>query len=231
MKSFVPRNSLLIIMVLLITTSCSRRHYSSSLFDQQTAGHKLIAVLPAEMVFTGNRPKNLTTEDIARIEEEESKAFQVALYNSILRHANTRRYEMVVNVQDFSSTQRLLEKDSISIRDAWHRDDAELCKILGVDAVVRMRVQKKRYMSDMTSYGIDVARRIGNDIGVLGKVPIPGNVNKTNDIYATCSLVSKGQTLWNNNYKGASNWNRQANEIIESITDNFGRNFPYKQRR
>ena len=231
MKKLVPRYSILFLMVLLITASCSRRHYSSSLFEQQTANHKVVAILPAEMVFTGTKPKNLTPEDIARIEEEESKAFQVALYNSILRYANTRRYEIRVNIQDFASTQRLLEENSIGIRDAWRKNDTELCKLLNVDAVVRMRIQKRRYMSDFTSYGIDVARRIGNDIGVLGKVPIPGNVNKTNDIYATCSLVSNGHTLWNNNYKGASNWNRQANEIIEGITNNFGRNFPYKQRR
>lgn len=231
MKTTVLRNLTLFVLFVLTATACSRRHYASSIFEQQTAGHKVVAVLPAEMVFTGVQPKNLTSEDITRIEEEESKAFQVALYNSILRYANSRRYYTRVNIQDFSSTQRLLQSNDISIRDAWKKDDVELCKLLGVDAVVRMRVQKKRYMSDIASYGIDVARKIGRDVGVLGKVPLPVGVNKTNDIYATCSLVSNGYTLWNDNYKGASNWNYQANEILEGITNNFGRNFPYKERR
>jgi hypothetical protein len=225
MKPYLPRTfNVLLIMLLMTTISCSRRHYASTLFEQQTAGHKLIAVLPAEMIFTGTQPKNLTQQDIARIEEQESKSFQVALYNSILRYANTRQYMTTVNVQDFVSTQRILEENNIPVRDAWHKDDAQLAKLLGVDAVVRMRIQQKRYMSDYASYGIDVAREIT-------KLPIPYGINKTNDIYATCSLVSDGQTLWNNNYKGASNWNMQANEVVEQITDNFGRNFPYKQRR
>ena len=225
MKTFILRACHLLFIILLVaTSSCSRRHYASTLFEQQTAGHRVIAVLPAEMIFTGKQPKNLTPQDIARIEEQESKSFQVALYNSILRYANTRRYTTTVNVQDFASTQRILEENNISVRDAWRKDDAQLAKLLGVDAVVRMRIQEKRYMNDYASYGIDVAREIT-------RLPIPYGINKTNDIYATCSLVSNGQTLWNNNYKGASNWNVQANEVIEQITDNFGRNFPYKQRR
>lgn len=224
MKTYLPRTFYLLLMVLITVSSCSRKNYSSTLFEQQTANHKLIAVLPAEMIFTGKQPKNLTPQDIARIEEEESKLFQVSLYNSILRYANSRRYETTVNVQDFVSTQRILEENSISIRDAWKKNDAELAKMLGVDAVVRMRIQKKRYMNDYASYGIDVARDIT-------RLPIPYGINKTNDIYATCSLVSNGRTLWNNNYKGASDWTYQANEVIDNITDNFGRNFPYKQRR
>lgn len=224
MKTYLPRTSYLLFAVLLTITSCSRRHYASTLFEQQTAHHRLIAVLPAEMIFTGVKPKNLTPEDIKRIEEEESKLFQVSLYNSILRYANSRRYETTVNVQDFISTQRILDENNITIRDAWRKNDAELAKLLNVDAVVRMRIQKKRYMNDYASYGIDVAREIT-------KLPIPYGINKTNDIYATCSLVSNGQTLWNNNYKAASNWSNQANDVIDNITDNFGRHFPYKQRR
>src|SRR5262249_8861108 len=111
------------------------------------------------------------------------------------------------------------------------KSDVELTKILQVDAVVRMRIQKKRYMSDVASYGVDIAKQIGYETGVLKRIPIPGSLGKTNDIYATCALVSNGQTLWNNNYKGASDWNNPPNEIIESITASFGRNFPYKHRR
>lgn len=231
MKPVILRNTLLLLMVFTVTLSCSRKYYATSYFDQQTSHHRVIAVLPAEMVFTGVPPKNLTPENIRQIEEQESRDFQIALYNSILQYANSRRYFTTVNVQDFATTQRLLSDSSISIRDAWYKSDLELTKILGVDAVVRMRIQKKRYMSDMASYGVGIAKQIGYETGVLRRIPIPTGLGKTNDIYATCALVSKGQTLWNNNYKAASDWNNPANEIIENITDNFGRNFPYKQRR
>ena len=162
----------------LIFISCSHKYYRSSFFDQQTAHHKIVAVLPAEMVFTGRQPENLTTDDIARIEELESKDFQLALYNSILRHANSRKYFTRVNLQDIVMTQKLLTEHNISSRDAWKKDDKELTSLLGVDAIVRMRIQKQRYMSDMASYGISVGREIIYNTGL--KFPFPSVANKTN---------------------------------------------------
>jgi len=213
----------------LTVFSCSHKYYTSSYFDQQTVHHKIVAVLPAEMVFSGRQPENLTNDDIAKIEESESKNFQLALYNSILRHANTRKYFTRVNLQDIVLTQKLLEEHNISARDAWKKDDKELTTILGVDAVVRMRIQKQRYMSDLASYGIGAGRDIIYHAGL--KIPVPHVSNKTNDIYASCDIVSNNQTLWNDNYKGASDWNTPSNVVIENIADNFGQHFPYKSRR
>src|SRR5829696_329453 len=138
-----------LLFAFLITSCGSSKYYTTSLFEQQTANHKVVAVLPAEMVFTGKLPKDLSPEDISSIEETESRSFQHALYNSILRFANNRNYYTRVNLQDLSTTQKLLEEAGISIRDTWKQDDKTLAKILGVDAVVRMRIEKKRYMSDL----------------------------------------------------------------------------------
>src|SRR4051812_9048369 len=135
--------------------SCStHRYYTTSLFEQQAANHKMIAVLPAEMVFTGTQPKNLTSKAIMQIEETESTLFQNSLYNGILRYAESRKYMTTVAVQDISTTRRVLEENNISVRDSWNEDDKKLACLLGVDAVVRMQVVKKRYMSDLASMGI-----------------------------------------------------------------------------
>src|SRR6476469_3675815 len=107
--------------------SCStHRYYTTSTFDQQAARHKIIAVLPAEMVFTGTQPKNLTPEAISEIEETESTLFQNALYNGILRYADTRKYMTTVAVQDISTTRRMLEENKISVRGSWNEDDKKL---------------------------------------------------------------------------------------------------------
>ena len=219
------------ILFISIILSCSHKYYTSSSFEQQTSAHKLVAILPAEMIFTGKQPENLKPEDIAKIEESESKSFQQALYNSILRHANSKKYFTRVNFQDANTTQQLLEKSNINLRDAWKKNDKELADILGVDAIVRMRIQKQRYMSDLASYGIHLGRQIINSTGLGSKIPVPYVNNKTNDIYASCNVVSNNQTLWNDNYKDASNWNSPSDVIIENITDNFGKHFPYKRRK
>ena len=209
--------------------SCSHRYYTNSLFNQQTRNHHAIAVLPVEMIFTGHQPKELSAADIEKIEEEESLSFQQGLYNSILRYANSNKYFTTVNIQDLNTTLGILNKDSISIRDSWKKDDRELCKLLNVDAIVRMRVRKQRYMSDMTSYGIGVAKQIIFNTGIGSKIPVPRMINKTSDIYASCSLLCNNYALWNDSYKASINYNYDATQIIENITDDFGRNFPYKK--
>jgi len=217
-------------LAIFFFTACSRKNYAVSYFDQQTAHHKLIAVLPAEMIFTGVQPKDLSPEDIAKIEENESRIFQNYLFNSILRYANSRKYYTAVGVQDISTTLKLLEDNKISIRDSWREDDRKLAKILGVDAVVRMRIQKKRYMSDLASLGVSYGRQVINQIGNVGKY-VPYVPNKTNDIYASCNIVSDNQTLWNDDYRGSSNYNVSSERVIDDITDNFGQHFPYRKRR
>ena len=212
--------------IFLICTSCSRNHVPS-MAEEKTASHKSVAVLPVEMIMTGTRPKNLTDEDIRKIEETESKTFQQFLHDNILRNGNTDRYMLMVTVQNYINTINLLNENNISIRNSWFKTDDELCRILNVDAVIRMKVQEKKYMSDHASMGIDYGRQV---IGAVFKknVYVP---NKTNDILASCSIISKGETLWNDNYKSSSDWDTQPEYVINNITRNFASRLPYRKRR
>jgi len=232
MKKNLPRlTPVFLLVIFTILGSCAHKYYKASNFEEQTVDHKKVAVVPAEMIFTGTKPKNLTEEDITKIEESESVSFQQSLYNNILRYANTNKYETTVNFQDITTTQKILEQNSITARESWKMTDKELSEKLGVDAVVRMRIRKQRYMSDAASYGIDVARQVIFNTGLGNKIPIPSVNNKTNDIITSCNLVSDGQTLWNDHYTRSADWDSPANEVIEAITANFGKHFPYKRKR
>ena len=185
--------------------------------------------MPPKMLLTGNQPKNYSAYDIELMEEKESKLFQEALFNNLLSKGNTGKYLLDVNIQPCANTLALLEKNNISLRQSWEKDDEELAKILGVDAIVRMSVQKQRYMSDLASAGIYAGRKIAD--AILNRGPsVTGNLNKTADIIATCTLVSNGQTLWNDSYRRDSDFNSPANEVIERITGNFAKHFPYRRK-
>lgn len=211
--------------------ACSNKYYTAGNFSEKTEDHKVVAILPAEITLAGKLPKNLSPEDIAKAEETESVNFQYALMNSILRHANTKKYVTTVNFQDINTTQKILDQNDISIRDSWKKDDNELAKLLGVDAVIRMSIRKQRYMSDEASYGVGVAKSVIYRTGIGSKVPVPNSIGKTYDVYATCNLLSDNQTLWNDNYKRAADYDTQPHVIVEWITNWFGENFPYKKRR
>ena len=220
-----------IAILLLFLFSCSNKYYTANNFEEKTENHKVVAILPAEVTFTGKQPKNLSPDAIAKAEERESIDFQYALMNSILNHANTKKYITTVNFQDINTTLKILEKNSISVRDSWNKDDNELAKLLGVNSVIRMNIRKQRYMSDEASYGVGVARQVIYKTGIGSKVPVPSSVGKTYDIYASCNLLSDNQTLWNDNYKRSTDYDVQPNIVIEWITDDFGENFPYKEKR
>ena len=217
---------LLTVAAFLAGTSCSRNHVPS-IAEEKTASHKNVAVLPVELIMTGTRPKNLTDEDIRKIEERESRTFQQFLHDNILRNGNTDRYMLMVNVQNYINTISLLDENNISIRNSWYKTDDELCRILNVDAVIRMKVREKKYMSDQASMGIDYGRQV---IGAVFKknVSVP---NKTNDILASCSIISKGETLWNDNYRSSTDWDTQPEYVINNITRNFSSRLPYRKRR
>src|SRR5215207_3144280 len=91
--------TVILLAIFTIIASCSHKHYTASNFEEETLDHKAVAVIPAEMIFTGKAPKNLTEEDINKIEEQESTEFQFALFNSIVRHANTNKYFTTINFQ------------------------------------------------------------------------------------------------------------------------------------
>lgn len=222
-------NPTLFAVVMLITFSSCHNYYVTSSFDQKTSKHKTIAVLPPKMVLTGNQPRSYSADDITRLEEKESKLFQESLYNNILKQSNRGKYVMDVTVQPYANTLSLLDKNNISIRESWEKDDKELAQMLGVDAIVRSSIQKDRIMSDLASAGIEAGRRIVD--AVINRPTLPGvPLNKTADVNATCSVVSNGETLWNDTYKRESNFSSPANEVIERITNNFAKHFPYRRK-
>ncbi|HUR65602.1 MAG TPA: hypothetical protein VMZ03_04560 [Chitinophagaceae bacterium] len=214
------------LLLFVLVTSCSRNRIPSAVY-QKTAKHRIIAVLPAEMIYTGTAPKNAKAEDLSKMEESESRIFQQFLHDNILQNGNNGKYALSVSVQNYTNTLQLLTENNISLQDSWHKSDEELCKILKVDALIRMKIQKKRYMSDGASMGIDYGRQ------VLGAV-LKRNVyapSKTNDIFASCSIVSNGETVWNDNYRRATDWDTPTDLVVNNITENFAYHIPYRQRQ
>jgi len=72
-----------VVLLVLLMQYCGGRIYSNPIFIEKTIGHRIIAILPFEMVFTGKQPKKLSPQQIDKIEEVESITFQNSLYHSL----------------------------------------------------------------------------------------------------------------------------------------------------
>ncbi len=217
--------------MVMMTTSCTT-YYLSSQFEEKTKDHAVIAVLPFEMRFTGFMPTQMLEEDIQLLEEAESRAFQYSFYNELLRRSRRPKKTLQVEVQDHGKTLALLAKNGISIRDSWNMLPEELAPILGVDAVVRARIQKARIMSDLASFGIDVGKDLINRIARIPlRVWLNGISNQNKAIIADYALFNEemGTTLWSIEFDQEGDWRRPAHEMIDDISRHAAKKFPYRK--
>ena len=218
------------IIIMTAMTSCAP-HFLSHRFQEITQDHSTIAVLPFETRLAGFMPVGMSEADIQLLEETESRAFQYAFYHELLRRSRRTRKALSVSVQDHGKTIHLLETNGISIRDSWDMLPEDLARILGVDAVVRARIQKTRLMSDLASLGIDVGKDL---IRRIARIPLRSWINtmptQNKSIIADFALFDAEQstTLWSIEFTQEADWRRPANEIVMQISTRAIRRFPYR---
>jgi hypothetical protein len=217
------------VCLVLFLQFCGGGQIIDPIFLEKTSNHKEIAILPFEMVFRGKKPKKLTEEQIRDIENHESIAFQRSLFNSLCYQYTRRWNPLSIKIQSVQQTNRILAKHGIDIRESWSLDSQQLARLLRVDAIVRTRVEKKRYMSGLASFGIEVGNSILN--ALLEETPLSIFIpNPTKRIVAECYLLNgrDGEILWESRVKDDADWSLPANQIINDINHHIASNFPYR---
>ncbi len=214
-------------LLFLAATSCNR-FYKAPDFEKATKNHKLIAVLPYEIVITGRLPKDLTEENRKKIEEAESVAFQKSLAHMIHTVGGRGKRELTVTVQPPERTAKILEENGIGIRESWNEDPQKMAALLGVDAVIQCKAIKQRYLSDLESIGVQVGTTI---LQALSGFPL-FSPSRTNDVEAYANIINAtdGKTLFTGRDEISVDWSRPANEAIETINRRICRRFPYVQK-
>lgn len=222
----------MMIVAVALAGACTTVHYESPRLAERTADRDTIAVLPFEMVFAGKLPPNMPAEEIRAIEAGESLAFQHALYDQLLDRSSAHRDRpILVRVQPVETTNRLLDEAGIALREAWETPPEQLAETLGVEAVLKTRVEKTRYMSELASWGTEVSLHVLHEASE-GRLDwlIPPGLTRTDDIYADSSLFSceGGDLLWKVAVHRATDWRRPANDVVAGITRKLAKKFPYR---
>jgi hypothetical protein len=191
-----------------------------------------VAILPFEMIFTGVKPEKLTDADLQKIAESESKAFMISFYDEVLRSTRSGRKPIRVDLQHYDKTISILQAHNIDIRSSWNEDPGKLAEMLGVDAVVKARIEKRRLMSDLASYGIDLGVHI---LGILSDYAVwfwlPSDLARAKEIKTSFSLLEEnGTTLWSISFDEDADWSQPANAIIDEINRKSAKHFPYRSK-
>jgi len=216
----------LVLFVLITLTSCGRR-YGNTTYQEHPIDNKTIAVLPYKVITTGRIPAEITDEMLEEIEDAESEAFQASLYHQMLDRLSRRKYDHIhVRLQDYNETNQKLEQAEIDLRTSQEMSATELATILGVDAIVRSRVHKNKYLTDFESYGIHVATQI---ISIFSRRALWFYADtRTQDVRISSSIIdgSDATTLWSVSRRCPGYWHKDTYEVIEEINFNISRRLP-----
>lgn len=216
----------------IVLASCARRRA----LEQEMANQMLmqqirqfdtrtIAILPAQLEITGNIPKKFTQEQVEQLIARNTQFLNRALYNDLLQFDNPRtRYYSQVQFQSLDRTHSLLKERGISDSACWSMDPAELADILGVDAVITIKITQRHIMSNEAAAGIDVAGEILRQ--AAPRVNLPTGTVRTSDMYVSCSLVRKGFSLWSTRFTNQTDWNYPFQNSIQHVTNAIARQFP-----
>lgn len=220
--------SVLIIAITISLVSCKKSFYKAEDFDTRTFAHKTIAVLPFEIQTRGFDSERLSAEEILSIKEEESRIFQASFHNQVLSSTDRGKNPIRVDLQHYTKTLSKLKEHDISVFDSWGESPEYLAEVLGVDAVVRGRIEKNKYFSDEVSAGIEITRDI---LGRSGR-PIGYVNNKNKDVRTDFSLVDSegGTVLWAIDYKYKTDWEGSTNALVDKINKKSVSHFPYRIR-
>ena len=216
---------LLALIIPLLFTGCTSVHFQSPHFPETTP--RSIAILPFEMIFTGNTPKGMTYQTVTEIEEGESLAFQASLYDALLDESGGYTY---FELQPIEKTNRKLGIYEIGIRESWDMASEELAEILGVDSVVRTQVVKARYLSDGASFAVELGSIIADHVsGHRIGWAIPYGLSKTHEIHTECSLFDgyNGSLLWEVVVDRETDWRLPPNQAIDDVNHLLAGKFPY----
>ncbi|MBX2872998.1 MAG: hypothetical protein KTR30_12880 [Saprospiraceae bacterium] len=222
------KRSIFILFSILLFASCNRDRFKTYSYENYAYQHQTVAIIPVTTYTSGRIPRDISDEQIEMIEEAESQAFQIELYNQLIRRSGRNANNINIDFQHFATTNDKLEEAGIGLRESWQRPPEELAELLGVDAVVITNVEKERYLTDLESFGLSVLNSIAW-VFSDGWWPLYGQ-NRTSDVLVSCAIVDgqSGTVIWSTNRTCPTSWNRPHNEVVRSITRTISRRFPYR---
>jgi len=205
----------ILLMCFIFHVNAQTNLYENPDFDEIAKNHKIIAVVPfkTQVKLRPKQMKDMSTEQLHRIEKSEGESIQSAMYSWFLKRKKRGDLQSL-DVQDPRTTTALLKKQNIDYDNIMDYTPQELAKILEVDAVISGEFETNKPMSE----GASVA--LGALIGFFGA---------TNSATMNMSVhnAADGVLLWNYNKKVSGSIGSNTEDLINILMRKASRRLTY----
>ena len=203
------------LLPLHLLSQTSGREYTIDGIENAIKNHKIFAILPFHYkVALKKMPKGMTAADVRESEVKSSLACQNSLYTFALEKKSENK--ITIEIQDINRTNALLKKNDINESNYEAQLPEDLCKILGVDAVILGDIVASQPMSN----GAAIATTL-----------LIGFGGKTNTAKAKISLYNNtdGKLLWSYAKDISGGLGSDDNDLIRVLMRKSARKFPYSE--
>ncbi|MDY0104154.1 MAG: hypothetical protein RBS07_14555 [Lentimicrobium sp.] len=143
------------VLCLIGIMTFSQTHlYENPRFDEIAATHQIIGIIPfkASVTLRPKQMKDITTEQLAKMEKAEGEGIQSAMYSWFLKRE--KRGDLSVKVQDISTTNAKMKKAGITIENYETYTPKELADIIEVDGIIMGTFETTKPMSEGASVAL-----------------------------------------------------------------------------
>ena len=193
--------------------------YENPEFDEIAKSHNIIAVVPfkTQVKLRPKQMKDMTTEQLHRLEKAEGEGIQTAMYSWFLKRKKRGKL-LNIDVQDPKTTTALLKRNEIDYDNITEYTPQELANILGVDAVISGDFETNKPMSE----GASIA------LGVL--IGFWGNTNSAT-VNMSVHNAADGVLLWNYNKKVRGSIGSSPEDLINILMRKASRRLAYTKQK
>ncbi|WP_372752218.1 hypothetical protein [Mariniflexile sp.] len=204
-----------LLLVIFQNAMAQTNLYENPNFDELAKAHKIIAIVPfkTQVKLRPKQMKEMSAEQLNRIEKSEGESIQTAMYSWFLKRKKRGDLQSL-EIQDPRTTTAMLKKQNIDYNTIMDFTPQELAKFLEVDAVISGDFETNKPMSEGASV-------------VLGA--LFGFFGSTNSATINMSVhdAADGVLLWNYNKKVSGTIGSDTEDLINILMRKASRRLAY----
>jgi hypothetical protein len=221
-------NRLYFLFSMLVLSCTSPKKYQTYTYHQYAQQHHSLAIIPVRVEGREIDPK-VNADEANKLLLKEQDFIQNYLYQRIARETGTDEKDIHISIMSPNKTNNLLKENGIDLLKCEDLSDAQLLKILNVDAVLKTTVSTKIMLH---STDADLAKEAINIAASLTQNRLLCSIANTDlhAVFLNAEIVDlKNESpIWTYSKKRNLEVNDKHTVLLEKLCNDVAKRFPYR---